>query len=99
VGTFMGAFNAYEIQKLKSKFNNLHSGHNMLVRVTNQQNEYNKNLSEKMQFIMEVIDLVAEYNQGLLMIQIEQLDEFKDRVSALTNAVQQLHQRWLAIYL
>jgi hypothetical protein len=29
VGTFMGAFNAYEIRQLKSKFNNLSSGHNM----------------------------------------------------------------------
>ena len=43
VGRFMGAFNAYEIQQLKYKFNNLHSGHNMLVRVTNQHEDI-KNL-------------------------------------------------------
>jgi hypothetical protein len=42
-----------------------------------------------MQSIMEVIDLMAEYNPGLLMMQIgEQLDEFKDRVTELVNAVQ-----------
>jgi hypothetical protein len=33
VGTFLGAFNAYEIQQLKSKFNNLHSGHNIGIGV------------------------------------------------------------------
>ncbi len=31
VGTFMGAFNAYEIQMLKSKFQEMSQGHNMLV--------------------------------------------------------------------
>ena len=41
---------------------------------------------------------MAEYNPGLLIMQIEeQLDQFKDRVLVLTNAVQQLHHRRLAI--
>ena len=31
VGMFMGSFNAYEIQQLKSKFTELSTGHNMLV--------------------------------------------------------------------
>jgi hypothetical protein len=88
----MGAFNAYEIQQLKSKFNNLHSGHNMLVRVTNQHDKDIKGLSDNMQSIMDVIDLMAEYNPGLLMMQIgEQLEELKDRVTVLVNAAQQLH--------
>jgi hypothetical protein len=70
----MGAFNAYEIQQFKSKVNNLHSGHNMLVRVTNKHGEDIKNLSDNMQSIMEVIDLMAENHPGLLMMQIgEQL--------------------------
>jgi hypothetical protein len=60
VGTFMGAFNAYAIQQLKSKFNNLHSGHCKLVRVTNQHDEDIKNLSDNMQSVAEVIDLPAE---------------------------------------
>ena len=38
IGTFMGAFNAYEIQQLKSKFQDLSQGHNMLVCVTQQHN-------------------------------------------------------------
>jgi hypothetical protein len=53
----MGAFNAYEIQQLKSKFSNLHSGHNMLVRVTNQHDKDIKDLSDNMKSIMDVIDL------------------------------------------
>jgi hypothetical protein len=85
----MGAFNAYEIQQLKSKFNNLHLGHNMLIRVTNQHDEDISNLWNNMQSFMEVIDLMAENNPGLLMMQIgEQLEEFKDRVTVLVNAVQ-----------
>jgi hypothetical protein len=31
VGTFMRAFNAYEIQQLKSKFQEMSNGRNMLV--------------------------------------------------------------------
>jgi hypothetical protein len=59
---------------------------------------HNKNLSDNMQSIMEVTTLMAEYNPGLLMMQIgEQLYEFKGRVTVLVNAVQQLHQRQLAI--
>jgi hypothetical protein len=38
VGTFMGAFNAYEIRQLNLKLEDLSNSHNMLVRVT-QQNE------------------------------------------------------------
>jgi hypothetical protein len=57
-----------------------------------------KNLSDNMQAIMEEIDHMAEHNPTLLMMQIgEQLDEFKDRVTVLVNAVQQLHHIKLAI--
>ena len=98
IGTFMGAFNAYEIQQLKKKFNELHSGHNSLVRITQQHDVDIKNLSDNMQSIMDVIDLMSEYNPSLLMMQIgEQLDIFKDRVIVLVNAVQQLHHRRLSV--
>jgi hypothetical protein len=41
---------------------------------------------------------MAEYNPGLLMMQIgEQLDKFTDRVTVLVDAVQLLHHKWLAI--
>jgi hypothetical protein len=69
-GTFIGVFNAYEIQKLNQKFNNLHSGHNMLVRITNQHDEDIKNLSDNVQAIMDVINIMAENNPDLLMMQI-----------------------------
>jgi hypothetical protein len=42
----------------------------MLIRVTNQHDEDIKKLSDNLQSIMEVIDLMAEYNPGLLMMQI-----------------------------
>ena len=41
---------------------------------------------------------MAEYNPGILMMQIdEQLDKFEDRVTLITNAIQQLHHRRLAV--
>jgi hypothetical protein len=51
-----------------------------------------------MQAIMEAIDMMAEYNPGLLIMQIgEQLYKLEDRVTVLVNAVQQLHHRRLGI--
>jgi hypothetical protein len=94
----MGAFNKYEIQQLKLKFNHLDSDHKMLVRITNQHDEDIKNLSDNVQAIIELIHLLAECNPGLLMVQIgEMLDKLKDRVKVLVNAVHQLHHRRLAI--
>jgi hypothetical protein len=63
----------------------------MLVRVNNKHDEHIKNLFDNMKAIMEVINLMAEYNLVLLIMQIgEQLYEFKD---VLVYAVQQLHHR------
>jgi hypothetical protein len=45
-----------------------------------------------MQAIMEIINLMAEYNPDLLMMQIgEHFDLFKNKVTVLVDAVQQLH--------
>jgi hypothetical protein len=63
----------------------------MLVRVTNKHDEDIKNLSNNMQAIMELINLMTGYNPGLLIMQFgKQLDEFKDRLTVLVNAAQQL---------
>jgi hypothetical protein len=98
VGTFMGAFNAYEIQQLKSMFQKISNGHNMLVRVTQQHDVDIQQMKESLTSIIDVIDLMAEYNPGLVQLQIsEQLDIFEDRVTIITNAVQQLYHRRLAV--
>ena len=55
LGTFMGAFNAYEIQKLKEQFNSLSSAHNMLVHVTQQHDNEIKELTQNMKDILNVI--------------------------------------------
>ena len=46
-GTFMGAFDAYEISHLKSKFNNLSSGQTMLVKVTQEQEKVHSEISKR----------------------------------------------------
>jgi hypothetical protein len=73
-------------------------GHNMLVNVTQQHNMDIQQMRESPKSIMDFIDLMAEYNPGLLQLQIsEQLDLFEDRVTIITNAIQQLHHRRLAV--
>ena len=98
VGTFMGAFNAYEIRQLKSKFNNLSSGHNMLVRVTQKHEKDIQKLAKSMQQVVDVIEKLANYNPGLVnMLISEELQKFQDRVTKVTNAIQQIHHRRLSV--
>jgi hypothetical protein len=88
VGTFMGAFNAFEIQQPKSKFQDMSQGHNMLICVTQQHNTDIHDMKESLKSIVEVIDCMAKYNPGLLQLQIsEQLDMFENRVTIITNAL------------
>ena len=64
----------------------------MLVRVTQQHDNDINQMKQDLKSIMDVIDLMAEYNPGLLQQQIsEQLDMFEDRVTVITNTIQQLH--------
>ena len=73
-------------------------GHNMLVRVTQQHDVNIHQMKESLKSIVDVTDLMAEYNPGLLQLQIsEQLDMFEDRVTIITNALQQLHHHKLAV--
>jgi hypothetical protein len=66
VGTFMEAFNAYEIQQLKSKFQDMLNGHNMLFGVTQQHDLDLLQMKANLKSIIDVINLMAEYNPGLI---------------------------------
>lgn len=70
----------------------------MLVRVTQQHDRDISDMKRSLKSIVDVIDLMAEYNPGLLQLQItEQLDMFEDRVTVITNSIQQLHHRRLSV--
>jgi hypothetical protein len=85
----MGAFNAYEIRQLNLKFEDLSQNHNMLVRVTQQHEKDIVQMNKSLRAIVKVIDLVAEYNPGLLQLKIsEQFDIFENRVTVITNTIQ-----------
>ena len=57
-----------------------------------------KSLVKNIDDIAATIEIMAEYNPALMMMRIEeQLDQFRNRISVLTNAVQQLQHRRLAI--
>jgi hypothetical protein len=93
----MGAFDAYEIQQLKSKFQNMSHSHNMLVCVTQQHDADIHQMKESLKSIVDVIDLMTEYNLGILQIQVtEHLEIFEDSITNITNAIWQLHHiNWL----
>ena len=70
----------------------------MLVRVTETHSGQINDIHSTMKRIIEIVHYMAEYNPGILMMQIdEQLDKFEDRVTLITNAIQQLHHRRLAV--
>ena len=51
-----------------------------------------------MQQVVDVIDKLANYNPGLVnMLISEELTKFQDRVTKVTNAIQQMHHRRLAV--
>jgi hypothetical protein len=55
-------------------------------------------MKESLALIIDVIELMAEYNPRLIQLQIsEQIDIFEDRVTKITNAIQQLHHHRLAV--
>jgi transcription antitermination factor NusA-like protein len=88
VGTFMGTFNANNIQKLKSQFQNMSQGHNMLVEMIQQHNVDIIQMKESLKSIVDVIYLMTEYHQGLLQLQIsEELGIFVIMVTIITNAI------------
>jgi hypothetical protein len=70
----------------------------MLVRVTQKHDVDLRQMKENLKSIIDVIDLMAEYNPGLIQLQIyKQLDIFQDRVTIIKNAIQQLHHHRLAV--
>ena len=80
VGTFIGAFNEYEIRQLKAKFQDLSAGHNILVHVTKTHSLQITDIHKTMKQIVELYHLMAEYNPGTLMMQIyDQIQKFEDK--------------------
>jgi hypothetical protein len=70
----------------------------MLVCDTQKHDNNKHQMKESLKSIVNMIDLMAEYNPGLLQLQIsEQLDIFVGRVTIITNTIQQLYQYRLTI--
>jgi hypothetical protein len=63
----MGAFKAYETQKLKYKFQDMSKGPITLVKSLNNMARTDPT-KESLNSIANVIDLMAKYNPGLLQV-------------------------------
>ena len=98
LGTFMGMYNMYEISKLKERLNDMDKNHNLLVHVTERQEEQINRITENMNAICLLIKLMTEFNPALIAEQITaQINLFETRLTMATNAVQQLQHRRLAV--
>ena len=98
LGTFLGMYNTWEIMRLKSRLNQSDKNHNMLVHVTQRQEEQINRITENMNAICLLISMMIKYNPTLISDQISaQIALFEHRLTIATNAVQQLQHQRLAI--
>ena len=98
LGTFLGMYNTWEIQNLKNRLNEVDKNHNLLVHVTQRQEEQINRITENMNAICALITMMAKNNPTLIAEQISsQISLFETRLTMATNAVQQLQHRRLAI--
>ena len=98
LGTFMGMYNTWEIEKLKGRLNVMDKNHNLLVHVTQRQEEQVHRITENMNSICVIIQKMMQFNPTLIAEQITaQIDLFATRLTMATNAVQQLQHRRLAV--
>ncbi len=98
LGTFLGMYNTWEIQNLKARLNEMDKNHNLLVHVTQRQEEQINRITENMNAICALITMMAKNNPTLIAEQISsQISLFETRLTMATNAVQQLQHRRLAI--
>ena len=98
LGTFLGMYNTWEIMRLKSRLNQSDKNHNMLVHVTQRQEEQINRITENMNAICLLISMMIKYNPTLISEQISaQIALFEHRLTIATNAVQQLQHQRLAI--
>ena len=98
LGTFLGMYNTWEIKKLKDRLNEADKNHNMLVHVTERQEEQVHRITENMNAICLLIKLMASFNPALIAEQLSaQISLLEMRLTMATNAVQQLQHRRLSV--
>ena len=98
LGTFMGIYNTWEIKLLKERLNESDKNHNLLVHVTQRQEEQIGRITENMNAIVTLIQLMTASNPALIAEQISaQISLLETRLTMATNAVQQLQHRRLAV--
>jgi hypothetical protein len=77
---------------LQKQLNSLAAKHNFLVSTTKQQQEHLSALNEKLIELANLVQQMLIHNPTLIATHIEeQLNIFQDRVTRVTNVVQELH--------
>ena len=98
LGTFMGLYNAHEMNNLQKQLNSLAAKHNFLVLATKQQQEHITELTQKMIELAQLIEHMTVHNPALIANQIEeQLNIFQNRLNTITNGIQQLQHHRLSV--
>ena len=98
LGTFMGLYNAHEMNILQKQLNSLAAKHNFLVLATKHQQEHLSALNEKLIELANLVQQMSIHNPTLIATHIEeQLNIFQDRVTKVTNVVQELQHHRLSV--
>jgi len=98
IGTFMGLYNAAEIRAISNKVYNLEHTQDLIVQVTNRHQKELDILKQGFSIITATFLSFIEFNPSILYAKLnDRFLEFEDRITKVTNAVQQLQHRRLAV--
>ena len=98
VGTFMGLYNAVEIQTISKRVSSLQGTQNLLVHLANKQQVQLDTITEDVTLLSSTFSDYISNNPPLFYAKLnDYIMEFEARVQQLENVAQQLQHRRLAV--
>jgi len=98
IGTFMGLYNANEIKQITNRVIELEHTQDLLVHLTNKQQQHISQLADNLQTITSNFFSYMEFNPAILYAKLnDEIVEFESRIQRLMNSAQQLQHRRLSV--
>ena len=97
LGTFLGLFNSYEMEKIRSSMSKLEDAHNLLVQVSETQQHQIRGLEIGLAHLSDVFALLIKDSPTLLYAKInDQLLSLQDNIADLKDTLQMLQLQKLS---
>ena len=97
LGTFLGLFNTYEMEKIRSSMSKLEDAHNLLVQVSETQQHQIRGLEIGLEHLNDVFTLLIKNSPTLLYAKInDQLLALQDNIADLKDTLQMLQLQKLS---